>query len=383
MRKQRPELPLVDVEAVSTTFSYQSSSEDNSNSDSNDDGQNRRLDRQLSSLQRVNSVLARNKKSIVEENEITNALANRAFHLPGYSYCADWCQYIVNNHMLFGMCCRHPKHPIGTRMRALNLLGSALFGLAITNVIWLGYIYYDEDPDSILFKISFKSAADNMNNMSSNMTDAFGNVTEAISNNNNNNNPSFEIILPGTFKDEHTAETIGNTLKVTKGMLFLWTVGGASHAIYDSSIWYASACACCIAGNRCESLGFLRRMGSYCVGFMVVLIAAVASFAVVLRATLLSHEEIDASILSSAGLVDDAISVGDGIVDDLGVFEFVIGYFVEFALAIFVYYPLFGTIMFSGALNWLGCGRVSWLGGRPYEMRQLEKCNSDRSRSNR
>ena len=40
-------------------------------------------------------------------------------------------------------------------MRAINLLGSALFGLAITNLIWLGSIYYNEDPDSVLFKISF------------------------------------------------------------------------------------------------------------------------------------------------------------------------------------------------------------------------------------
>ena len=193
------------------------------------------------------------------------------------------------------------------------------------------------------------------------------------------NSPTFEIILPGGPKDAQTAEAIENTLSVTKGMLLLWTVGGGAHAFYDCSVWYASACVCCIAGNRCESWGFMRWMGNYCIGFMVVLVTAVASLAVVVRATLLVHEEEiggDASVLASVGLVDDVVHVGDGITDDLGVFEFLIGYFVEFTLALFVYYPLFMTILFTGALNWVGCGRISWLGGRPYEMEAIQRASA-------
>ena len=381
MRNNRSDFPLFDVEVASATSSCSCFSEDNQN---NGGGR-------VSSLERVNSVLARNKRSIVEENEVTNALANRGFHLPGYSYCADWCQYIVNNHLLFGMCCRHPQHPIGAKMRAVNLLGSALFGLAITNIIWLVYIYYDEDPDSVLFKISFQSAADKYddnilggNNTDGNMTAAallFNNVTETIIS--SASRPSFEIIIPGGPKDIQTAEAIGNTLSVTKGMLLLWTVGGGFHAFYDCSVWYASACVCCIAGNRCESWGVMRWMGNYCIGFIVVLIAAVASFAVVLRATLVSHEEIDASDMVSVGLVDDVVDIGDGIVNDLGVYEFLVGYAVEFSLALFVYYPLFMTIMFTGALNWVGCGKISWLGGRPYEMEAIQRASARNYRDSR
>jgi len=147
--------------------------------------------------------------------------------------------------------------------------------------------------------------------------------------------------------------------------VLLWTLGGSLHAIYDGAIWYASACACCLPGNPCERLGFMRRTSSYLVVFVVVLVTALASFAVVLRATLASHEDIDASLLESAGLVDDAIHVGEGLSKDLGVFEFVVGYFVEFILALFLYYPLFQTILFTGILD---CCGLPVLAGRPYDI---------------
>lgn len=349
----------MDIEAAPTsTFTCSSQSSWEEDTDTN----NRRLDRHrqhtlpLSSLQRVNSVLARNKKSIQVENEVTNALANRAFHLPGYSYCADWCQYMVNNHLLFGMCscCRHSKHPIGTKMRAINLLGSAFFGLAITNCIWLAYIYYDQDPDSVLFQISFQNNYYDNKSSNSNTTAEY-----LFSNATNTSDPIFEIVLPGTSLNEEEALVF----QITKGMMLLWTLGGSLHAIYDGTVWYASACICCIAGNRCESWGSLRRFGSYGIAFLVVLIVALASFAVVVRATLLSHQDdtaMDMNEITVNGLVQEFHY-------DLGIYEFVLSYFVEFTLALFVYYPLFGTILFTGALNWVGCGKVRWLGGRPYE----------------
>lgn len=49
-------------------------------------------------------------------------------------------------------------------------------------------------------------------------------------------------------------------------------------------------------------------------------------------------------------------------------FRFLLGYLVEFILALFVYYPIAVTILFSGVL---GCnGRVPLLGGRPREMKK-------------
>ena len=44
---------------------------------------------------------------------------------------------------------------------------------------------------------------------------------------------------------------------------------------------------------------------------------------------------------------------------------FLIGYFLELTMALFVFYPLTSTMFFSGIL---GCGRLPVIGGRPYEM---------------
>ncbi|CAB9520278.1 expressed unknown protein [Seminavis robusta] len=351
---------------------------------------------------RVKSIRQEDRQAVVEDNAIAAALAARAFHLPGYSYMADWSQYIVNNHLIFGLCCRHPKHPLTTKLRFLNLMASALFGLAITNMIWLGYIYYDEDPDSVLFKISFYDEdAGNELIISSNLT----NDDQWFFNNNTTNSSmmddlwdnynvtntmapttlepksGWELFLPRP-KNAHT-ETLGNTLQITRGMVLLWTLGAALHAVFDNTIWRLSACGCCLPGNRCERFGFLRGMSGAFTIFVVVMVTAVATFAVVLRATLMSHDEIEFSASNSGGLVDDAIDVRESFreaAQNIGALEFVMGYFVEFFLALFVYHPLFMTILFMGCLNFLGCGKLRVLGGRPFEMRQLEEEESGSQR---
>lgn len=48
-------------------------------------------------------------------------------------------------------------------------------------------------------------------------------------------------------------------------------------------------------------------------------------------------------------------------------YEFLIAYFVEIALSYFFYYPVVGTLLFSGLLT---CGRYPTVGGRPYEIKQ-------------
>jgi len=386
MRKQQQQQQQQHLEAVSTTSLSQSSLEEDRDNPYNNS-------QRISSLDRVNDVLDRNNSNHTPTHtrtqrqrrqqrqppsDVAIALANKAFHLPGNNYFADWCQYMVNNHLLLGMCCRHRDHPISTRMRALNFLGSALFGLMMTNLIWLGYIYYDEDPDSVVFRISFQGSVRDHDMVAQGMDNNVTLVDTMVVNatRNDGNGPAFEIFLPGGPEDEQTAQVIGESLQVTTGMILLWTVGGSAHAIYDSVVWYAATCVCC---TRCKSLGCMQRMGRGLIALIVLLIAVVASFAVVLRATLLSHEEIDASALSSAGLVDDAIHVGDFIAEGhgLGAFEFVTGYFVEFLLALFVYYPLFATLVFTGSLNWFGCHKVAWLGGRPYQVEQEARRNAN------
>lgn len=58
-------------------------------------------------------------------------------------------------------------------------------------------------------------------------------------------------------------------------------------------------------------------------------------------------------------------------VDGTEGFDFVLAYLVGMGLSLFVYYPLFGTVLMSGVL---GCkGKVPVLGGRPYEVAQYQR----------
>jgi hypothetical protein len=58
--------------------------------------------------------------------------------------------------------------------------------------------------------------------------------------------------------------------------------------------------------------------------------------------------------------------------EDANVYEFLLSYAIELTLALFVFYPLLETILFTGFLGC--CGLLPVLGGRPYEVRQaIEK----------
>jgi hypothetical protein len=52
-------------------------------------------------------------------------------------------------------------------------------------------------------------------------------------------------------------------------------------------------------------------------------------------------------------------------IQDASAYQFLITYATELVLSLFIYYPIVGTILFSGLL---GCGKVPILGGRPYEV---------------
>lgn len=257
-------------------------------------------------------------------------LALRSYHLPGNSWCDDYLQYYANNHPIFGICCHHALHPIRFRDRLVNLFGSIVFGLAVTNLIWLFFIFNeDRDEDKTVLTIS-------LGGISTNVT--------------------------ATMEDE------ADVFEVTEGMLLLWTLGGGLHALYDNTVWYLTACVCCLPGQRLECLYRYKWCGTYFVVITVVACTAVASFVVVLRATLENDEDSDLSEIESGGLVDDKIDLGD--VDDKSAWRFLVSYSIELALALFLYYPVVATVLFSG---FLGCGKVPVLGGRPYEVALEER----------
>jgi hypothetical protein len=159
-------------------------------------------------------------------------------------------------------------------------------------------------------------------------------------------------------------------VQITEGMALLWTLGSASHALFDNCIWYLTACICCLPGQSLENLARYKKYGIGFVIFTVVCIASVATFVVVLRATLQDDENAAQELqdLEDAGLYDGTNGAVDSFkdIEDKSDFEFLISYSVELCLALFVYYPIIATVLFSGMF---GCGRIPVLGGRPYEMR--------------
>jgi hypothetical protein len=249
------------------------------------------------------------------EDVIIPALAMRCYHLPGNTYGQDILQYFRNNHPILSMFFHHVQHPIKFRMRALQLFGSVIFGLAVTNIIWL-WLYFsntDEDEPVVTIQIGEPSATDFTN----------------------------------TSTQQH--------FEITRGMLLLWTVGGALHAIYDNTIWYISACVCCLSSTHLDSY---RKWGTNFIVTVVLTFTAIATLALLLRT---SAEE-------------EAQNVDDDVVQikfyETYVYKFLISYATELVLALFIYYPVIALTLFSGVL---GCGKVPILGGRPYEVALAEK----------
>ena len=219
-------------------------------------------------------------------------------------------------------------------MRLLNLFASILFGLLVTNLIWLFFVLNDDhDADNALVTISVGGEGMNTTRLES--------VNEG-----------------------------SNEIQITEGMVMLWTLGGGLHAVFDNTVWYLSACVCCLPCHSEESLERFQKYGCTFMIFAVLAIGAVASFFVVLRASVEDEEEDGTTIdqVESAGLSDDQIDLFG--FSDKSSFDFLLSYAVELGLALFIYFPIVGTVLFSG---FLGCGKVPILGGRPYEYAQERK----------
>jgi len=276
-----------------------------------------------------------------EKARIVPALAARSYHLEGNSFCEDWFQYFMNNHPIFGICCHHKLHPVGFPERIVALIGSFAFGLAITNIFFLSFIFTDEAYQEAIISISI--------NQNTSGTNVFSDL-----------------------KDQTGSEEDGgvddNTLVVTYGMILLWTVGGGMHSCFDIAVWYISACACCHPGGILERCGFCKKFGSVLMVVIIAVVVAISTFIAVLRASIeSSDEEISISNITSGGINDDVVDLGK--IDGVQSFEFVLTFAIEMLLTYIIYFPLLGTILFTGVL---GCGRVPFLGGRPREV-WLEK----------
>ncbi|CAB9496657.1 expressed unknown protein [Seminavis robusta] len=295
-----------------------------------------------------------------ERDAVVPYLLMHAYHLPeNHTWRQDMWQYLTNNHPIFGICLHHRFHPLSWKIRVVTLLGSMLFGLALTNIIFLLFVFTDQDET---FEMS---------------------VFE------------FETNLTRTGLNSDLDDTV-SSISVTTGNIVLWTVGALIHSIYDNTIWSLAACTCCTlhssGGQEGDSQDWDRRVrryrstGSFLVMVSVVLVTAIASFAVMLRAALEADQEIDVSSLNITSSVDSD-NDGPNILEsptqvqeqlesvyyyeqDFADYSFVVSYLVELILSYLIYYPIFGAILFSGCLT---CGRFPVIGGRPYELRQLER----------
>lgn len=244
-------------------------------------------------------------------------LAMQVYHLPGNSWRQDLWQYIANNHPVFGICFHHRLHPIGSKTRIVALIGTLVFGLALTSFFELLYIKYPSYQKTLL---------------------AFGDAEEGW--------------------------------ELTSGMLSLWTVGGVIHTGYNLFIWKISACSCMREGGcmesapsfcRCPSLGksFLR--------IFTVAIVALTIFVVCLKVAIANDGSADVDAVAD---LDNYKSADD--------FGFIVAYLVGTGLSFFVWYFLGLAVLFSGVL---GCKKLPVLGGRPREVAIEQKLLANTSGS--
>lgn len=187
-------------------------------------------------------------------------------------------------------------------------------------------------------------------------------------------NPKFNQPIITVVVDDEEKTTL------TTGMLLLWTLGSSIHAAYNLLQWHIAACACCRPGGLCEKQACCPSLGKHLLRVLVIVIISMAVLIIFTRVAISNSEEAveavaDAKNSTGAEITDDSIHFFDDDnlqleVHDVSEFEFLVGYFVEMVLALFVYYPIGGTVLFSGCL---GCGRIPLLGGRPFEVNIEEK----------
>lgn len=134
---------------------------------------------------------------------------------------------------------------------------------------------------------------------------------------------------------------------LTQGMVALWTYGSGLHAAFDFLVWHVFACAFCQQGGPLYKLKCCKWVGAN-LGLLLCI----------------------CSVGLSAGFIwQRVIYEGQGKFVISGL-HFAVGYFIEMAFALFLYTPLFGTILFSGVL---GCYKIPVLGGRAADVASHER----------
>lgn len=275
-----------------------------------------------------------------EREELIPALARRAFHLPGYSACKDWVQFHTNTHPLIGICFHHPKHPVKWPMRTLMLIGSLILGLLVSNIIWLFFaLKLDGKEDRAVLTIVVTGL----------------NATHA------------KYQPKAAFNSTTTNDDL--TLSVTEAMVLTWTIGALAHAIYDTTIWFLAACLWCFPAKHRERCSLLRRECIVLFVFALLVSGALTSFLIVIRASLSEQNEdlqVSGGHNNTSSLTVDPRRHS---IKGMSSFQFLLLWGVQSILSLFFWYPIIGSLLFSGVL---GCKRIPILGGRPYEMRQEE-----------
>lgn len=183
------------------------------------------------------------------------------------------------------------------------------------------------------------------------------------------NQPLVKVVIDG---EEQTT--------LTTGMLLLWTLGSSIHTAYNLLQWHIAACACCRAGGMCEKRACCPSLGKQLLRVLVLVIVSMAIIILLTRVAISNSKDEketrgQATSSPTAAPQDKNIHFFDDDsleyeVHDASEFEFIVGYAVEMLLAFLVYYPMAGTVLFSGIL---GCGRIPLLGGRPFEVKAEEQ----------
>ena len=253
-------------------------------------------------------------ESEVEKRRFIRRLAARAYHFPGNTWCEDWMQYISNTHLVFGLFYHHPLHPMARRERLIILLGSVAVGLLMSNLIYLWFAHNEYGADDTVLSLG-----------------------------------------------------PGGQLDVSKLMITLWTLGSAVHTLFDLTIWHIKACTLCRLYGRSNYVSDEVVKWGRTVGLTIVLVTmAFATYLALLRASE-DYKTESAEDVDGSDRWFTTVTFGGG----AKYFDFLVGYIIEFLLAVFVYNPLILTIVFTGVL---GCnGRVPVLGGRPREVMREQK----------
>lgn len=264
-------------------------------------------------VEQLNSISRRSKALTPDEElarKVVPKLASRSYHLPGYNLRQDYFQYMFNNHPLFGICFHHKLHPLKIRQRLIILLGSFAFGVAITNAIYLWFFYNpNASHDEQVFAINLSTGSDE--------------------------------------------QSKSQDYYLTSGLLVLVTIGSGSHAIFDRFVWSITACSCCQPGGRFESSSIgacVRKLGFYVTILITIIIVAMATCIVLTRASVDEENTVPFqgtlgiwNSTSNTTIKEDVAQILDFNDFTLNDYSFLKGYAVEFAVSLFIYYPLMET----------------------------------------